>query len=74
MAELAWQLRRLRVSRGWTVYDVERLTGVSRSTLSRIERQVTEPTVSVLVRICRAYGHPASSLAEAEAGLWPSHR
>ncbi|MBT1098087.1 helix-turn-helix transcriptional regulator [Streptomyces sp. Tu102] len=44
------------------MYDVEERTGVSRSTLSRIERQLTDPTMSVLIRVCWAYGCSASSL------------
>ncbi|MGM9465384.1 helix-turn-helix domain-containing protein [Streptomyces murinus] len=67
-AELAARMRKLRLSRRWTTYDVERHSGVSRSTLSRIERNLTEPTASVLVRVCEAYGYPAAQLlADAEA-------
>ncbi|MET9528237.1 helix-turn-helix domain-containing protein [Streptomyces coeruleorubidus] len=64
---IAQRLRHLRTSRGWTVYDVERVSGVSRSTLSRIERQVTDPTMPVLARVCWAYGCSLSRLlAEVE--------
>ncbi|MFF0680590.1 helix-turn-helix domain-containing protein [Streptomyces tendae] len=66
-AELARLLLALRTERGWSVYDVERRCGVSRSTLSRMERAVTDPTVTMLAAVCRAYGYPASRLlAEAE--------
>ncbi|MFF4504829.1 helix-turn-helix domain-containing protein [Streptomyces sp. NPDC001401] len=67
-SELAARLLQLRTDRGWSVYDVERSSGVSRSTLSRVERNVTEPTISAVVQACHAYGYPASRLlAEAEA-------
>ncbi|WP_417179858.1 helix-turn-helix domain-containing protein [Streptomyces scabiei] len=69
-ADLARSLVLLREQRGWSVYDLERRTGVSRSTISRIERAVTEPTTTVLVRVCLAYGCPASRLlAEIESRL-----
>ncbi|MFG3130310.1 helix-turn-helix domain-containing protein [Streptomyces tendae] len=73
--ELARLLLALRTERGWSVYDVERRSGVSRSTLSRMERAVTDPTVTMLAAVCRAYGYRASRLlAEAEAldqRRWP---
>ncbi|WP_327187995.1 MULTISPECIES: helix-turn-helix domain-containing protein [unclassified Streptomyces] len=72
-ADLAHCLVSLRQQRGWSVYDLERRTGISRSTLSRIERAVTEPTTTVLVRVCLAYGRPASRLlAEVESRLPPT--
>ncbi|MFD8049544.1 helix-turn-helix domain-containing protein [Streptomyces sp. Tu102] len=61
-AQVAFYLLTLRKEHGWSVYDVEERTGVSRSTLSRIERQLTDPTMSVLIRVCWAYGCSASSL------------
>ncbi|MGW1364284.1 helix-turn-helix domain-containing protein [Streptomyces chartreusis] len=61
-AQVAFHLITLRKEHGWSVYDVEERTGVSRSTLSRIERQLTDPTMSVLMRVCWAYGCSASSL------------
>lgn len=65
--ELARLLLALRTERGWSVYDVERRSGVSRSTLSRMERAVTDPTVTMLAAVCRAYDYPASRLlAEVE--------
>ncbi|MBZ9641977.1 helix-turn-helix domain-containing protein [Streptomyces sp. PSKA30] len=60
--ELAHRLLDLRKERGWSVYDLEQRTGVSRSTLPRIERTVTEPTTSVLVKMCSAYGYTVSQL------------
>ncbi|MEU0722862.1 helix-turn-helix transcriptional regulator [Streptomyces sp. NPDC006140] len=65
---IARTLVHLRAKRGWSVYDLEERTGVSRSTLSRIERAVTTPKLAVLVRVCLAYGcSVAHLLTEAEA-------
>ncbi|MFH8772017.1 helix-turn-helix domain-containing protein [Streptomyces sp. NPDC017958] len=67
-SELAGRLCQLRRRLGWSLYEAEQRTGVSRSTLSRLERNQTEPTISAVVRACHAYGYPVSQLlAEAEA-------
>jgi transcriptional regulator with XRE-family HTH domain len=44
------------------VYDLEDRSGVSRSTLSRIERAESSPTMTVLVKVCQAYGYSVSCL------------
>lgn len=44
-------LSRLRRERGWTLAEVSRLTGVSISSLSKIENGVSAPAYSVLVRL-----------------------
>ncbi|MFF0515491.1 helix-turn-helix domain-containing protein [Streptomyces sp. NPDC004250] len=71
-AALARALLDLRTKRGWSVYDLEQRSGVSRSTLSRIERAVTSPTVTVLARVCWAYGHSVASLVAEAEGTDPS--
>ncbi|WP_051742137.1 helix-turn-helix domain-containing protein [Streptomyces xylophagus] len=61
-------LLELRKKRGWSVYDLEECADVSRSTLSRIERAEDSPTMTVLVKVCLAYGCSVSHLmAEVEA-------
>ena len=66
--DLGCRLRRLRLDRGWSVYDVEAHTGVSRSTVSRAERAETELTMTVLIKLSWSYGSSLSRLlAEAEA-------
>ncbi len=54
------------------MYDLEQRTGISRSTLSRIERAVTSPTVTVLARVCSAYGYSISSLVAEAEGSYPA--
>ncbi|WP_414820643.1 helix-turn-helix domain-containing protein [Streptomyces rubrogriseus] len=71
-AALARALLGLRTKRGWSVYDLEERSGVSRSTLSRIERALTSPTVTVLARVCWAYDHSVASLVAEAEGNSPS--
>ncbi|GAA2704072.1 hypothetical protein GCM10010310_77390 [Streptomyces violaceolatus] len=54
------------------MYDLEERSGVSRSTLSRIERALTSPTVTVLARVCWAYDHSVASLVAEAEGNSPS--
>lgn len=50
---LGERLRRIRESRGMSLSDVSRLSGVPAPTLSRIENSKMSPTYSVLVRITK---------------------
>jgi transcriptional regulator with XRE-family HTH domain len=64
---LADHLAGLRNDRGWSLQDLAKRTGVSRSTLSRAERGEVSPTAAVLTRLATAYERPLSSmLAEVE--------
>ncbi len=65
---LAARLARLRAERGWSLDVLAERSGISRTTLSRLERGETSPTASLLGRLCTAYGRTMSRLiAEAEA-------
>jgi len=65
---LAARLAALRAERGWSLQDLSRRTGVSRSNLSRIERGEISPTADVLVRLAAAYDQTLSALmAEVES-------
>lgn len=67
-ARLADRLAELRVERGWSLDDLARRTGVSRSTLSRLERAEISPTATLLGKLCAAYGKTMSRLlAEVES-------
>ncbi|GAA4596458.1 XRE family transcriptional regulator [Planotetraspora phitsanulokensis] len=64
---LAGRLAWLREERGWSLDELARRTGVSRSTLSRLERTEISPTATLLNRLCAAYGRTMSQLlAEVE--------
>jgi transcriptional regulator with XRE-family HTH domain len=68
-ARLADRLAQLRMERGWSLDELARQTGVSRSTLSRLERAEISPTAALLGRLCAAYERTMSRLlAEVESG------
>jgi transcriptional regulator with XRE-family HTH domain len=67
-ARLAGRLAELRLERGWSLEDLAARTGVSRSTLSRLERGEISPTAAMLGRLCAAYERTMSRLlAEVES-------
>lgn len=59
---LAARLSALRQSAGLTLEDVAETSGISRATLSRIERGDNSPTASALGRLCAAYNVTMSQL------------
>lgn len=64
---LARRLAALRAEHGWSLDTLARTTGVSRSTLSRVERAEISPTAALLGSLSTAYGRtPSQLLAEAE--------
>ena len=65
---LAARLAALRQQAGWSLEVLAARSGISRATLSRIERGETSPTAALLGRLCTAYGRTMSRLlAEVEA-------
>ncbi|BBK30647.1 DNA-binding protein [Allostella humosa] len=79
---LAARLAALRQDHGWSLDDLARESGISRATLSRLERGETSPTAALLGRLCTAYGRtmsrllaevetrPADRLAAADQPVW----
>jgi len=64
---IAGRLAQLRTERGWSLEDVAERTGISRATLSRIERSELSPTATMLGALCTLYGWTLSRLmADAE--------
>ncbi|MCP2257056.1 Helix-turn-helix domain-containing protein [Streptoalloteichus tenebrarius] len=63
---LAHRLARLRAEHGWSLEELARRAGVSRSTLSRLERAEISPTASSLGGLCTAHRR-SRLLAEVEA-------
>ncbi|MFC9861324.1 MULTISPECIES: helix-turn-helix domain-containing protein [unclassified Streptomyces] len=61
-AGLARRLGELRGERGWSLDELSRRSGVSRSTLSRLERGELSPTATLLGRLCTVYGRTMSRL------------
>src|SRR4029453_15728547 len=64
---IALRLGQLRRARGWSLHDLADRTGISRPTVSRIERSELSPTAAMLGKLCTAYGWTLSRLmADAE--------
>ena len=59
---LAQRLAALRTERNWSLDELSQATGISRATLSRLERGETSPTASLLGKLCSAYGMTMSRL------------
>lgn len=59
---LAVRLSELRQTAGLSLEDVARSSGISRATLSRIERGDNSPTASALGRLCATYNVTMSQL------------
>jgi len=64
---IAHRLAALRAERAWSLDTLAEQTGISRATLSRIERGELSPTAAMLGKLCSAYGWTMSRLiADAE--------
>src|SRR6266568_2289131 len=64
---IARRLARLRADRGLSLEALAERTGISRATLSRLERSELSPTAAMLGKLCTVYGWTLSRLmAEAE--------
>src|SRR5271166_4363569 len=67
--QIARRLAGLRAERGWTLETLASRTGISRASLSRLERCELSPTANMLTTLCGQYGWTLSRLmAEAESG------
>jgi transcriptional regulator with XRE-family HTH domain len=65
---IAASLGSLRAERGWSLEELAERTGISRASLSRIERCELSPTAAMLGKLCSVYGWTLSRLmAEAES-------
>jgi transcriptional regulator with XRE-family HTH domain len=64
---IAARLGQLRTERGWSLDALAERSGISRATLSRLERGELSPTAAMLGRLCTTFGWTLSRLmAEAE--------
>ncbi|MGW5371113.1 helix-turn-helix domain-containing protein [Streptomyces sp. NPDC004009] len=63
LAAMGPRLRAAREHRGSTLTGVSRATGISPSTLSRIETSRRKPTLDVVLRLAREYGVSLDELA-----------
>ena len=65
--DIARRIRELRAAHKLTLERLAEVSGVSRSTISAIERVETSPTAAVLHKLCTALGVPMASLFSEEA-------
>lgn len=74
LALVAPRLRELRQRRGRTLADVARDTGISTSTLSRLESGLRRPTIDLLLQLAHTYDVPLDDLVAAPAAKDPRVR
>jgi transcriptional regulator with XRE-family HTH domain len=66
---IARRLAQLRAERGWSLEALAERSGISRASLSRLERGELSPTAAMLGTLCAQYGWTLSRLmADAEQG------
>ena len=63
-SHLCRRLKQLRVARSWSLDSLSKACGVSRSMLSQIERDQTNPTLAVMFRIAQAFEMSLGQLVE----------
>ena len=63
-SHLCRRVKQLRDERGWSLDSLSKACGVSRSMLSQIERNQTNPTLAVMFRIAQAFGMTLGQLVE----------
>jgi transcriptional regulator with XRE-family HTH domain len=63
-SHLCRRVKQLRIERGWSLDSLSKACGVSRSMLSQIERNQTNPTLAVMFRIAQAFGMSLGQLVE----------
>lgn len=59
---IARHLRELRAERGWSLDQLAQISGISRASLSRLEKAEVSPTAQVLGKLCAAHGLTLSRL------------
>lgn len=50
------RIKQLMAQRNWSVYRLGKESGLAQSTLSHVFRKDSEPTISTLETICKAFG------------------
>lgn len=63
------RIRQLLQERGWTVYKLSKLSGVSQSTISNMFARNNDPSIGTLEDICGAFGITLSQFFANEGEL-----
>ena len=71
-ARIARRLRLERDARGWSLADLAERSGVSKATISKIEREELSPTAVILVRLASAFDLTLAPLRDGGPGFRPS--
>ncbi|OSQ36424.1 helix-turn-helix domain-containing protein [Thalassospira mesophila] len=53
--QIATRLKALRQAQGWTLDDLASQSGISKSTLSRLEKAEVSPTTALLAKLCATH-------------------
>src|SRR5450755_4751239 len=72
LAELGPRLRRLRERRGITLTALAAKTGISKSTLSRLENGQRKPSLELLLPLAETYHLPRDELVGARPWVTPA--
>jgi transcriptional regulator with XRE-family HTH domain len=59
--QIAVRVKTERERQAWSLADLAARSGVSKAMLSKIEREETSPTATILLRIATAFGHTLAS-------------
>lgn len=63
------RIKTLLDERGWSVYKLSKLSGVSQSTLSNMFSRNNDPSIGTLENICTAFGMTLSQFFASEGEL-----
>ena len=64
---VGWNVRRIRVARGFTIEELADRAGLDASYVARIERAVVNPSIGVVEKLCRALGASLTELVREPA-------
>lgn len=56
MIDVVRKINRMRIERGWSVYKLAELSGLSEKTIYNWEKRCSIPTIQALEGICDAFG------------------
>lgn len=56
MSDIVSKINRMRIERGWSVYKLAKLSGLSEKTIYNWQNRSSVPTIQALEGICDAYG------------------
>jgi len=73
LAEVGPRLKRVRVRRGVTLTELAAATGISKSTLSRLETGQRKPSLELLLPIAQAHQVPPGRVGRGTRGRRPTN-